>query len=52
MTSDKQMEIVLVRGVGLHTVLGLSIDVGLEQVFRNTLYEICKQYKEILLDKD
>jgi len=45
------MEIVLVRGVGLHTVLGISIDGTIEQLFRNTLYELCKQFREILVDK-
>lgn len=37
-TSHGHQEIVIVRGVGCHTVLGLSIDISAEKMFRNVVY--------------
>lgn len=50
-TTGKNLEIVLTRGVGLHTVMGITIDKGPEAVMRNFVVDCCRQYREVLLNK-
>jgi tRNA A37 threonylcarbamoyltransferase TsaD len=51
LATGKHTEIVLNRGVGLHTVLGISIDCGCGEVL-DKAYNNLMRYNKVLQDED
>lgn len=50
-TQGKQTEIVLARGPGLHTVMGMTIDIGIETVMHDIGNELTKYCRLVLEDQ-
>jgi N6-L-threonylcarbamoyladenine synthase len=49
--TGKHTEIVLTRGVGLHTILGMTIDSAVGECF-DKAYVVFKKYDKVLHDED
>jgi hypothetical protein len=49
--TGKHTEIVLTRGVGLHTILGMTIDVAAGELFDKAA-TLIKKYEKVLRDED
>ena len=51
LATGKHCEIILSRGVGLHTILGMSVDCGVGEVF-DKAYLHFQKYKNVLQDEE